>query len=163
MKKIRYGLALVGLLLCLGACAGRTTEGQAEQEIPASSTVAGPTMNIAELAEGNFQSVQGIWSNDAGERLVFNQEGMATSEYVPEPVSLTYYGTARMVVNRAAQDLREGFILEFIPAGVQIGTQVDDMGQEIFSDTSDSSRDRLWVGSGTTSFAEQGSFYYKAN
>ncbi|MFR2078584.1 MAG: hypothetical protein ACLS3V_00655 [Streptococcus sp.] len=33
-----------------------------------------------------------------------------------------------------------GFFLEYIPAGVTIGDQVDDQGQVVFKDTSDASK-----------------------
>ena len=53
-----------------------------------------------------------------------------------------------------------GFLLEYIPAGVTIGDQVDDQGQVVFKDTSDASKNRLWSGVGIASFGEQGSIYY---
>lgn len=160
MKKTAYGVVLFCLCLCLGAC-NRKAETSASSEVPTSSTLVTPTMNLEELVVGNFQSVAGIWSNDVGEKLVFNQEGLVTSEYSAEPAYLTYYGTAKMIVNRGAQDLREGFTLEFIPAGVTMEEQTDDNGNVLFTDDSDGSRDRLWVGSGDSGFTEQGSFYYR--
>ena len=51
-------------------------------------------------------------------------------------------------------------MLEYIPAGVTIGDQVDDQGQVVFKDTSDASKNRLWSGVGIASFGEQGSIYY---
>ena len=35
------------------------------------------------------------------------------------------------------RDSDGGFLLEYIPAGVTIGDQVDDQGQVVFKDTSD--------------------------
>lgn len=162
MKRIAY-LVLVALLSLLTACSGKASQGQTEtsSEPQSQQATESPSMNIEEIAEGNYSSVAGIWVSASGERLVFNAQGLVTTEYSPEPASLTYFGTANMVVNRGAQDLREGFTLEFIPAGVTIEEQTDYNGNVLFTDNSDSSRDRLWTGSIGSAYQEQGNFFYR--
>lgn len=161
MQRFAYLVLLVAVSL-LTACSSQTkeqpTEPPAQSQAPAAES---PSMNVQEIADGNFASVAGIWVSASGERLVFNNEGLATTSYVPNPPILTYYGTANMVVNRGAQDLREGFVLEFIPAGVTIGEETDYNGNVLFTDNSDTNRDRLWTGTGVTPYQEQGNFYYR--
>lgn len=109
-------------------------------------------MNISELADGNFASIQGTWQNDKGEQLVFDENGLVSAEYEFGGASLTDYGTAAGGVYGGQTG---GFLLEFIPSGVKLADT------ENFKDSSDISRDRLWTGVGIQSFGEQGSFYYR--
>lgn len=109
-------------------------------------------MNISELVDGNFASIQGTWQNDKGEQLVFNENGLVSAEYEFGGASLTDYSTAAGGVYGGQTG---GFLLEFIPSGVKIADR------ENFKDSSDTSRDRLWAGVGIESFGEQGSFYYR--
>ena len=51
-------------------------------------------MNISELADGNFASIQGTWQNDKGEQLVFDENGLVSAEYEFGGASLTDYGTS---------------------------------------------------------------------
>ena len=110
-------------------------------------------MNISELADGNFASIQGTWQNDKGEQLVFDEKGLVSAEYEFGGASLTDYGTAAGGVYGGQTG---GFLLEFIPSGVKLADT------ENFKDSSDTSRDRLWTGVGIQSFGEQGSFYYRS-
>lgn len=162
MKRIAY-LVLVLMLAFLTACARQANqEGTEEPSQPETQQVATPAMNIEEIVAGNYASVAGVWISASGERLVFQNDGLATTSYTPNPASLTYYGTANMVVSPVGQNLREEtFILEFIPAGVTIEEQVDYNGNVVFTDDSDSSRDRLWTGYGSAAYQEQGNFYYR--
>ena len=50
---------------------------------------------------------------------------------------MTDYGTASEGIYGGRDG---GFLLEYIPAGVTIGDQVDDQGQVVFKDTSDASK-----------------------
>lgn len=109
-------------------------------------------MNISELVDGNFASIQGTWQNDKGEQLVFNENGLVSAAYEFGGASLTDYSTAAGGVYGGQTG---GFLLEFIPSGVKIADR------ENFKDSSDTSRDRLWAGVGIESFGEQGSFYYR--
>ena len=107
-------------------------------------------MDLEAIANGDYSSIAGVWQDDKGNKLVFNDKGLVSQE-------LTDYGTASEGIYGGRDG---GFLLEYIPAGVTIGDQVDDQGQVVFKDTSDASKNRLWSGVGIASFGEQGSINY---
>ncbi|MTB63615.1 hypothetical protein GGG87_01145 [Streptococcus sp. zg-86] len=109
-------------------------------------------MNIAELVQGNYATVSGSWVDASGNQLTFDEKGLVSDVYTGYGLSATDYGTASGGVYGGDTG---GFLLEFIPAGVTIKSN------EQFTDTSDSSRDRIWTGVGINTFAEQGQFYYR--
>lgn len=114
-------------------------------------------MDLEAIANGDYSSIAGIWQDDKGNKLVFNDKGLVSQELEGYGASLTDYGTASEGIYGGRDG---GFLLEYIPAGVTIGDQVDDQGQVVFKDTSDASKNRLWSGVGIASFGEQGSIYY---
>ena len=114
-------------------------------------------MDLEAIANGDYSSIAGVWQDDKGNKLVFNDKGLVLQELEGYGASLTDYGTASEGIYGGRDG---GFLLEYIPAGVTIGDQVDDQEQVVFKDTSDASRNRLWSGVGFASFAEQGSIYY---
>ena len=114
-------------------------------------------MDLEAIANGDYSSIAGVWQDDKGNKLVFNDKGLVSQELEGYGASLTDYGTASEGIYGGRDG---GFLLEYIPAGVTIGDQVDDQGQVVFKDTSDASKNRLWSGVGITSFGEQGSIYY---
>lgn len=114
-------------------------------------------MDLEAIASGDYSSIAGVWQDDKGNKLVFNDKGLVSQELEGYGASLTDYGTASEGIYGGRDG---GFLLEYIPAGVSIGDQVDDQGQVVFKDSSDATKNRLWSGVGQASFAEQGSFYY---
>ncbi len=114
-------------------------------------------MDLEAIANGDYSSIAGVWQDDKGNKLVFNDKGLVSQELEGYGASLTDYGTASEGIYGGRDG---GFLLEYIPAGVTIGDQVDDQGQVVFKDTSDASMNRLWSGVGIASFGEQGSIYY---
>ncbi|MTR99681.1 DUF6287 domain-containing protein [Streptococcus parasanguinis] len=115
-------------------------------------------MDLEAIANGDYSSIAGVWQDDKGNKLVFNDKGLVSQELEGYGASLTDYGTASEGIYGGRDG---GFLLEYIPAGVTIGDQVDDQGQVVFKDTSDASKNRLWAGVGIASFGEQGSIYYQ--
>ena len=115
-------------------------------------------MDLEAIANGDYSSIAGVWQDDKGNKLVFNDKGLVSQELEGYGASLTDYGTASEGIYGGRDG---GFLLEYIPAGVTIGDQVDDQGQVVFKDTSDASKNRLWSGVGIASFGEQGSIYYQ--
>ena len=105
-------------------------------------------MDLEAIANGDYSSIAGVWQDD---------KGLVSQELEGYGASLTDYGTASEGIYGGRDG---GFLLEYIPAGVSIGDQVDDQGQVVFKDSSDATKNRLWSGVGQASFAEQGSFYY---
>ena len=114
-------------------------------------------MDLEAIANGDYSSIAGVWQDDKGNKLGFNDKGLVSQELEGYGASLTDYGTASEGIYGGRDG---GFLLEYIPAGVTIGDQVDDQGQVVFKDTSDASKNRLWSGVGIASFGEQGSIYY---
>ena len=114
-------------------------------------------MDLEAIANGDYSSIAGVWQDDKGNKLVFNDKGLVSQELEGYGASLADYGTASEGIYGGRDG---GFLLEYIPAGVTIGDQVDDQGQVVFKDTSDASKNRLWSGVGIASFGEQGSIYY---
>lgn len=114
-------------------------------------------MDLESIANGDYSSIAGVWQDDKGNKLVFNDKGLVSQELEGYGASLTDYGTASEGIYGGRDG---GFLLEYIPAGVSIGDQVDEQGQVVFKDSSDATKNRLWSGVGQASFAEQGSFYY---
>lgn len=114
-------------------------------------------MDLEAIANGDYSSIAGVWQDDKGNKLVFNDKGLVSQELEGYGASLTDYETASEGIYGGRDG---GFLLEYIPAGVSIGDQVDDQGQVVFKDSSDATKNRLWSGVGQASFAEQGSFYY---
>lgn len=114
-------------------------------------------IDLEAIANGDYSSIAGVWQDDKGNKLVFNDKGLVSQELEGYGASLTDYGTASEGIYGGRDG---GFLLEYIPAGVSIGDQVDDQGQVVFKDSSDATKNRLWSGVGQASFAEQGSFYY---
>ena len=114
-------------------------------------------MDLEAIVNGDYSSIAGVWQDDKGNKLVFNDKGLVSQELEGYGASLTDYGTASEGIYGGRDG---GFLLEYIPAGVTIGDQVDDQGQVVFKDTSDASKNRLWSGVGIASFGEQGSIYY---
>lgn len=176
MKKV--GAILVSFLsvLLLVACSQRSASKKSDSsssQTSASSEVKKTTasssevkekekkeekkMDLEAIANGDYSSIAGVWQDDKGNKLVFNDKGLVSQELEGYGASLTDYGTASEGIYGGRDG---GFLLEYIPAGVTIGDQVDDQGQVVFKDTSDASKNRLWSGVGIASFGEQGSIYY---
>ncbi|OLF47773.1 hypothetical protein BU202_06555 [Streptococcus cuniculi] len=122
-------------------------------EPSASSTNLGVSqMQVSELVDGHYASVKGSWQDAAGNQLTFDEHGLVSDVYTSYGLSATDYGTASGGVYGGDTG---GFLLEFIPAGITI------QSNDQFTDTSDTSKDRIWTGVGINTFAEQGQFYYR--
>ena len=177
MKKYRLLLLLSALLFFLGACGDKKQETGSEskestvrqskdsaatietKKVESSSDKKEKTkMDIEAIAQGDYSSVAGVWQDDKGNKLVFDQNGLVSNEYESYGLSLTDYGT---VSGGVYGGITGGFLMEFIPAGLTIDDQTDENGEVVFHDDSDASKDRLWTGTGMYSFTEQGSFLYK--
>ena len=80
-------------------------------------------MDLEAVANGDYSSIAGVWQDDKGNKLVFNDKGLVSQELEGYGASLTDYGTASEGIYGGRDG---GFLLEYIPAGVTIGDQVDD-------------------------------------
>ena len=109
MKKYRLLLLLSALLFFLGACGEKKQETGAESTVRQSkdSSATSETkkaesssdkkertkMDIEAIAQGDYSSVAGVWQDDKGNKLVFDQNGLVSNEYESYGLSLTDYGT----------------------------------------------------------------------
>lgn len=134
----------------------QTSSSQEEKKVEKTSAA----MDVTALTSGNFASVKGVWQDEAGNRLTFDDKGLVSNDEEFYGVSATDYGTAAGGVYGGASG---GFLIEFIPAGVTIESRTADDGTLLFADDSDKSRDRIWTGIGMQSFMEAGHFYYRVS
>ena len=75
-------------------------------------------MDLEAIANGDYSSIAGVWQDDKGNKLVFNDKGLVSQELEGYGASLTDYGTASEGIYGGRDG---GFLLEYIPAGVTIG------------------------------------------
>ena len=115
-------------------------------------------MDIEAIAQGDYSSVAGVWQDNKGNKLVFDQNGLVSNEYESYGLSLTDYGT---VSGGVYGGVTGGFLMEFILPGLRLMTKRTKMEKSSSMMISDVNKDRLWTGTGMYSFTEQGSFLYK--
>ena len=108
MKKYRLLLLLSALLFFLGACGDKKQEKGSEskestvhqskdssatsetKKAESSSDKKEKTkMDIEAIAQGDYSSVAGVWQDDKGNKLVFDQNGLVSNEYESYGLSLT--------------------------------------------------------------------------
>lgn len=51
-------------------------------------------MDLEAIANGDYSSIAGVWQDDKGNKLVFNDKGLVSQELEGYGASLTDYGTA---------------------------------------------------------------------
>ena len=116
-------------------------------------------INPQAIANQDYSSIVGTWKNKDGHTLTFTESGLNAEGLDFVGASVTDYGTASGGVY--SSDAPGGFILEFIPAGTILPDFTDSESGKVYTDTSDSSKNRLWAGQGLVSRGSEGSFYYK--
>ena len=117
MKKYRLLLLLSALLFFLGACGQKKQEtgseskestvrqskdssatSEAKKAESSSDKKEKTKMDIEAIAQGDYSSVAGVWQDDKGNKLVFDQNGLVSNEYESYGLSLTDYGDRKSVV-----------------------------------------------------------------
>ena len=174
MKKL--ALLSTVALLALTACSFNTSQESKSSSSEASSqkttktTTASSSSSSKEeimaasldpvaIANGDFTSIQGTWTNSDGHSLTFDETGLVDQGLEYGGASVTDYGTASSGVY--ATESPGGFLLEFIPAGVVLPDFTDSESGKVYSDDSDHKKDRLWAGQGLVSRGSEGHFYYR--
>ena len=94
-------------------------------------------MDLEAVANGDYSSIAGVWQDDKGNKLVFNDKGLVSQELEGYGASLTDYGTASEGIYGGRDG---GFFVGVYSCRRTIGDQVDDQGQVVFKDTSDASK-----------------------
>ena len=115
-------------------------------------------MDIEAIAQGDYSSVAGVWQDDKGNKLVFDQNGLVSNEYESYGLSLTDYGT---VSGGVYGGVTGGFLMEFIPAGLRLMTKRTKMEKSSSMMILMPARIVSGPELECTVFTEQGSFLYK--
>ena len=122
-----------------------------KQETTTSSQAPASSFDLAALAAGDYTSAAGTWTNELGDSLKFNATGLesATVQNVTE-FTLTPGQAASDTIYQASLSSADGTVvynLLFVKGGTAIPAEFFTEG---YSDTSDTSRDRLYISSQTT-------------
>ena len=116
-------------------------------------------MNLSSIQNGDFSSISGTWRNSAGVELVFDKHGLVSDN---SQVSIEhakeidhYLKTSLLPKNGGAG----GSALAFLPAGVSLTMSVTSSSDNSYTDTSDTTKDRLWSGQQLINGHTDGFFY----
>lgn len=116
-------------------------------------------MNISSIQNGDFSSISGTWRNSAGVELVFDKHGLVSDN---SQVSIEhakeidhYLKTSLLPKNGGAG----GSAIAFLPAGVSLTMSVTSSSDNSYTDTSDTTKDRLWSGQQLINGHTDGFFY----
>ena len=116
-------------------------------------------MNLSSIQNGDFSSISGTWRNSAGVELVFDEHGLVSDN---SQVSIEhakeidhYLKTSLLPKNGGAG----GSALAFLPAGVSLTMSVTSSSDNSYTDTSDTTKDRLWSGQQLINGHTDGFFY----
>ena len=116
-------------------------------------------MNLSAIQNGDFSSISGTWRNSAGVELVFDEHGLVSDN---SQVSIEhakeidhYLKTSLLPKNGGAG----GSAIAFLPAGVSLTMSVTSSSDNSYTDTSDTTKDRLWSGQQLINGHTDGFFY----
>ena len=116
-------------------------------------------MNLSAIQNGDFSSITGTWRNSAGVELVFDEHGLVSDN---SQVSIEhakeidhYLKTSLLPKNGGAG----GSAIAFLPAGVSLTMSVTSSSDNSYTDTSDTTKDRLWSGQQLINGHTDGFFY----
>lgn len=133
MKKI-IPLTILGVVLVSGGVlAVNQSNGEPEAEsskisksLKIQSSEAIIPMNIQQLADGNYLSVQGTWQNNQGQELVFDQNGLVTQNIYNQDVVLSDGQISNDFFHQEMMSSR----IAFIPADVVGNPDVSNTSQD---------------------------------
>lgn len=124
-----------------------------------SSEAGQSSLNLSQISQGNYQSLEGEWLAADGFSLVFTKSGLESTDYELGGFSLTDYGTASAGVYSLGE--KDGFLVEVIPAGQALPDAEDSESGQVMTDDSKQDQDRIWVGTGLNGRGSVGRFLYK--
>lgn len=115
-------------------------------------------MDISAIQNGDFSSVAGTWRNRTGTEFTFDKNGLVSDksnisiEYAKE---IDHY----LKANSISKDGGAGAAIAFLPAGVSLTMSVTSSSDNSYTDTSDTTQDRLWYGQQLINGHTDGFFY----
>ena len=112
----------------------------------ASSSKKSSGMNIQEIQNGNFSSIEGTWRNGLGWVLEFDKDGLTGKGFVTDGSGVVDrinpdHGYISGGIHSSKPNTAGGAAISFLPAGTPMRPDSDQN-----SDPSDTSKDRIWVG-----------------
>lgn len=115
-------------------------------------------MDISAIQNGDFSSVAGTWRNRTGTEFTFDKNGLVSDksnisiEYAKE---IDHY----LKANSISKDGGASAAIAFLPAGVSLTMSVTSSSDNSYTDTSDTTQDRLWYGQQLINGHTDGFFY----
>lgn len=121
-----------------------------KEETTTSSQAPAPSLDLAAIAAGDYASAAGTWTNEAGDSLKLNATGLeSASIQKATDFTLTPGQATSDTIYQATLSSADGTVvynLLFVKGGTTIPAEFFTEG---YSDTSDTSRDRLYISAET--------------
>lgn len=119
----------------------------------------GPGAHLAEIHQKNFSSIKGIWKNNQGGEVTFDENGFTNGAVLTDTVPKIVNNMVRFGMTSSSGVGGASVIL--IPKGV-VHPDIN-VGDTTFKDTSDSSKDRLLLTQSVDTVSNPNEFYYKVS
>ena len=115
-------------------------------------------MDISAIQNGDFSSVAGTWRNGTGIEFTFDKNGLVSDKSkisIEDAKEIDHYLKASSV----SKDGGAGAAISFLPAGIPITMSVTSSSDNGYTDSSDITQDRLWLGQQLINGHTDGFFY----
>ena len=117
----------------------------------------GPGAHLAEIYQKNFSSIKGTWKNNKGGEVTFDENGFTNGLVLTDTVPKIENNMVRFGMTASSGVGGASVIL--IPKGVVHPD--NNVGDTVFKDASDSSKDRLLITQSVDTLSNPNEFYYK--
>lgn len=118
-------------------------------------------MQLEQLLNGDFSSIEGVWVDGYGQTLTFGPTGLIDGRGSVQSLKATSWGTARGYL---VTDDIGGAVLEFLPAGTVFPDHVypGESEEEIrITDASDHQKERIWLAHDFSQIGDNVNFFYR--
>ena len=115
-------------------------------------------MIISAIQNGDFSSVSGTWRNGTGIELTLDKNGLVSDHSkvsIEHAKEIDHYLKASSIF----KDGGAGAAIAFLPAGIPITMSVTSSTDNSYTDSSDITQDRLWLGQQLINGHTDGFFY----
>lgn len=115
-------------------------------------------MDISAIQNGDFSSVAGTWRNSTGIEFTFDKNGLVSDNSkisIEHAKETDHY----LKANYLSKDGGAGSAIAFLPAGISLTMSVTSSPDNGYTDTSDTTQDRLWSGQQLINGHTDGFFY----
>lgn len=118
-----------------------------------------PGAHLAEIYQKNFSSIKGTWKNNNGVEVTFDENGFTNGLVLTDTVPKIVNNMVRFGMTTSSGVGGASVIL--IPKGVVHPD--NNVGDTVFKDASDSSKDRLLLTQSVDTLSNPNEFYYKVS